>query len=78
MLPAGHEPIEHSRCRSDAEYIVRAVNSHEELLEALATARELVRTFLMAGDPDEHTRLRLEIIEKVCHRGLNKAEGRSE
>ncbi len=63
--------------KSEDEANARLIAAAPELLEGLVTARELVQTFLIAGDPDEHTRQRLEIIERVCNQGLARLEGRA-
>lgn len=58
----------------DCEASTPLISAAPGMFIALVTARELVETFLDAGNPDESTRVRLEIIEKVMSNGLEHFE----
>lgn len=63
---------EMSPSQEDTEFIVTAVNSHEELLEACRAAFHALRSFQFGNSATELA----EEIANVCEVAIKKAEGR--
>jgi len=66
---------DYQQMEANADFIVRACNSHDELLEALKECLKAVNTVIAFSDMAGHESLSFIRVKKMAEQAIAKAEG---
>ncbi len=73
----GHSTKDQETSIANAEFIVRAVNSHEELLKVIKALRSDI-AFVLTNSPQTHVKEVASLSVKYADKVLTKAEGKED